>query len=270
MDKRATQILFDTYWSPAGWNRGEPTLKPDDFEYAKAHGVMFDPVSPSHDEAISQLRTAAAKLEPRLVADGFLASLSTRRLEWRSALGSYSVARPMLGHDANFSASQLQCPTCGLYDYVHYKEHDLNVLSFERLKWGGVRHSDPIYAALDLELFFSNPPPPPTATDISIFRDMVTALSAAPAGVTSAKLHKYLPASLKANKAERDQLVAILGLCGVLATAAHPGFFDRYVPVQQRALPNRHHIDMAYPACWWSSSDGVNMVRLKELFGHAL
>ena len=27
------------------------------------------------------------------------------------------------------------------------------MLNFERFKWGGVRHSDPLYAALDLERF---------------------------------------------------------------------------------------------------------------------
>lgn len=270
MDKRATRILFDAYWSPAGWRGGASTVKPDDLEYAKAHGVMFEPISPSHDEAIARLRTAVAKLDPRLVSDGFLASLSTRRLEWRSALGSYSVARCLQDHDANFSAPTLQCAICGLYDYVHYKEHDLNVLSFERLKWGGVRHSDPVYAALDLELFLANPAPPPTATDRAILGDLVAMLTSASADVTSAQLHKHFPNSLKANKPERDQLIAVLGLCGVLGTAAHPGFFDQFVPASQRVLPNRHHIDMAYPACWWRGSDGLNMTRLRELFGHAL
>ena len=105
---------------------------------------------------------------------------------------------------------------------------------------------------------------------MAIFRDLVAALANAPASVTSAKLHKHLPTSLKANKAERDMLVAILGLCGVLGTADHPGFFDQFVPVRQRSLPNRHFIDMDYPACWWTRSDGVNTNRLQELFGHVL
>lgn len=268
MDKRAVKILCDAYWSPSGWHRGGPALAPEDFEYAKSRGVMFDPVSPSHQEAIAQLRSTVAKVTVRQVADGFLASLSTRRLDWRSALGSYSVARHLPVHEPN--DDELQCPTCGLHDYVHYKEHDLNVLSFERLKWGGVRHSDPIYAALDLELFLANPPPPPTAADIAVFRDLVEALTGVPATVTSSQLHKHFPASLKANKAERDQLVAVLGLCGVLGTTAHPGFVDSFVPVRQRELPNRHYLDMAYPACWWRGSDGVNVLRVKQLFGHAL
>ena len=268
MDKQAVKILTDSLWSSSGWIRVRPVVPDDDFRHAKAHGVMFDPISPTHDEAISRVRAAASKLSPRRAADGFLASLSTRRVDWRSALGSYSVARCMPAHAASCEARH--CAICGLHDDVHVKEHDLNVPSFERLKWGGVRHADPIYAALDLELFLASPPPPPTEADVAIFRDLVAALPNAPASVTSAKLHKHLPTSLKANKAERDMLVAILGLCGVLGTADHPGFFDQFVPVRQRRLPNRHFIDMAYPACWWTRSDGVNTNRLQELFGHVL
>lgn len=230
---------------------------------------MFDPIKPTHAEALARLCAAAEQLELRQVADGFLASLSTRRVEWRSALGSYSVARWLPDHEA--TPGEPHCRICGLHHgYVHVKEHDLNVLSFGRLKWGGVQHSDPMYAALDLELFVEAPPTAPTAEDIGIFRDLIEAIASSPPTVTSAMLHKRFPPSLKANKGERDTLIAILGLCGVLGTPDHPGFGERFVPVRQRTLPNRHFIDMAYPACWWRGSDGVNEDRLQKVFGHAL
>lgn len=267
MDKRALQILFNTYWSASGWTR-ERRLSAEDFAYAKAQRVMFDPISPAHDEAIAQLHTVLGRVDLRMVADGFLASLSTRRVEWRSALGSYSAVRWMPRHEV--APGERQCRVCGLYDYKHVKAHDLNVLNFSRLKWGGVQHSDPIYAALDLELFCEAPPPAPTTEDVRIFREIVAAIASVPPTVTSAQLHKHFPASLKANKAERDQLIAILGLCGVLGTAQHPGFGERFLPVNQRPLPDRHYVDMPYPACWWRGSDGVNENRLRAVFGHAL
>lgn len=266
MDKRALKILFDTYWSSAGWNQGGPRVSAEDFEYAKAHRVMFDPVTPTHDEAVARLRSGVERLSLRQVADGFLASLSTRRLEWRSALGSYSVARWLTEHRA--TPGEKQCRICGLYSDPD--EQDLSVLNFERFKWGGVRHSDPVYAALDLELFLEASPPSPTAEDIGIFRDLVAAIGAVPSSVTSGALHKHFPAALKANKPERDKIVAILGLCGVLGTREHPGFADRFVPYHQRTLPNRHFVDMAYPACWWRGSDGLNGDCLQALFGHVL
>jgi hypothetical protein len=268
MDKRALKILFNTYWSASGWIGGEPRLSAEDFAYAKAQRVMFDPVKPTHDEAIAQLHVVLHRTDLRAVANGFLASLSTRRLDWRSALGSFSVGRWLPTHEA--TPGDRRCRVCGLYDYTQVKDHDLNVLNFERLKWGGVRHSDPVYAALDLELFSEAPPPAPTEGDLRIFRELIAAIAAVPPAVTSAQLHKYLPGSLKANKAERDQLIAILGLCGVLGTSHHPGFGVAFVPVHQRVLPDRHYVDMEYPACWWRGGDGLNEFRLQEVFGHAL
>jgi hypothetical protein len=271
MDKRALKILFNTYWSASGWTRGERRLSAEDFAYAKAQRVMFDPVKPTHDQAIAQLHAALERVSLRQVADGFLSSLSTRRVEWRSALGSYSVARwlPTHAHMPE-TFGELRCRICGLYEDPTGEEQDLNVLNFERLKWGGVRHSDPIYATLDLELFAGAPPPAPSEEDLRIFRDLVECLVSVSPTLTSAQLHKHFPVSLKANKAERDQIVAILGLCGILGTVQHPGFGERFVPEHERQLPDRHFVDMAYPACWWRGSDGLNEDRLREAFGHVL
>src|SRR5579872_780347 len=98
MDKRALKILFDTHWTPAGWTREPRQVSAEDFAYAKAHGVMFDAAKLSHDETIQQLRTVVGRLGRQQVVDGFLSSLSTRRLEWRSALGSYAVAQHLPIH----------------------------------------------------------------------------------------------------------------------------------------------------------------------------
>lgn len=263
MDKRALKILFEAYWSAQGWHRDGPRVSPDDFAYAKAHGVMFDAVAPDHGDTVARLLALIGRLSQRQVADGFLASLSTRRLDWRSALGSYAVFRWLPEHGADPGPG---CDVCGCSP----RETDFSILNFERHKWGGVRHMNPVYAALDLQLFLDEPPPAPTPVDIGIFRDLVAAIDAVPVGVTSAALHQHFPRSLKANKAERDQVVGILGLCGVLVTRAHPGFAERFVPPCERELPDRHFVDMAYPACWWTGADGVQTARLRELFGHVL
>ncbi|QOK91960.1 hypothetical protein HF908_11015 [Ralstonia pseudosolanacearum] len=266
MDKRALKILFDTYWSRHGWIQGEPRVSKEDFEYAKSQRVMFDPTSSNHDETISRLNTVVKRLTPRQVADSFLASLSTRRLDWRSALGSYSATRHMPEHDAPRQA--VQCQVCGMYTGKH--EHDLNLLNFGRFKWGGVRHSDPVYALLDLALSLEAPAPAPTAEDARIFRELVSSISTAPSNSTSATLHKHFPPTLKANQQERNQVVEILGLCGILGTPEHPGYFEAFVPYTKRVLPSRRFVDMAYPACWWTSSSGIDQDRLHALFSHVL
>lgn len=267
MDKRADKILFDAFWSSKGWkNESDRSIPVEDFEYAKSKGVMFDPIDLDHDEALNRLQDIISRLNTKVVANAFLASLSTRRLDWRSALGSYAVFRHLPEH--SFTENEIQCSICGQYETE--RSFDLNVLNFERMKWGGVRHSDVIYAVLDLTLFLNDTPPDPTANDLHIFESLISAIKCAPEGTSSATLHKVFPKALKANKAEREVVTGILGYCGILGTPLHPGFSTSFVPNIDRILPDRHYVDMAYPACWWSSNVGINNARLIDYFGHVL
>ncbi|WMW82040.1 hypothetical protein RF679_07065 [Undibacterium cyanobacteriorum] len=267
MDKRALKILFDSYWSPQGWKpdakRGPSS---EDFAYAKSKRLMFDPIELNHDRILKQLSNSIERLNRRKVADAFLASLSTRRLDWRSALGSYAVFQHLPPHTAQIN--EHRCSVCGVY--LHEHTADLNVLNFERFKWGGVRHTQVIYAAFDLGLLLESPIPTPTAEDIQLFRTMLSAINAAPSNLTSAALQSHFAKVLKSNKAERDVIVAILGFCGILGTHAHPGFSDAFVPSDKRDIPDRHFVDMPYPACWWRGDAGINQTKLEEYFGHVL
>lgn len=267
MDKRALRILLDAFWSPAGW-KSEASRGPsiDDFEYAKYQGMMFDPVMLDHDQSLSELTNAIQQLNRRRMADAFLSSLSTRRLDWRSAFGSFVVFQRMPSHsELNVGG---RCGICGRYLGPH--EEDLNVLNFERFKWGGVRHDQVAYAALDLRLFLQEPAGRPVAEDLRIFRSVIASIRAVPADTTSAGLQAHFAQSLKSNKAERDVLVALLGFCGILGALDHPDYSDSFVTSSERRLPDRRFVDMSYPACWWVASSGVNEAKLEEYFGYAL
>lgn len=267
-DRRALKTLLDTYWSPGGWrSESERRADPDAFSHAKQNGVMFDPLHVNHDAILSRLTAARDALSPRRAADAFLASLSTRRLELRSVLGSYAVFRHIERHAASFSGRM--CTTCALYGPSTEAE-DLNVLTFERFKWGGVRHDHPLYAALDLELFLLEASPTPIAADLTIMRCILESLRTAPAEVTSARAQLVLPKSFKSNKAERDVVLAILGFSGILRSPGHPGYREQFVAPVARELPDRRFVDMPYPACWWSAADGLDSDALNEFFGHVL
>src|SRR5689334_14844744 len=104
---------------------------------------MFKPRRLTHDQIIAWHGRARAAVTRQEVTAAFLASLSTRRLDWRSALGSYAVARHLPDHPHRGPASGRYCTTCGSSGGPkHAGPHDLSVLNFERLKWGGVRHLD--------------------------------------------------------------------------------------------------------------------------------
>ncbi|NLS96822.1 MAG: hypothetical protein GXX96_32200 [Planctomycetaceae bacterium] len=267
-DRRALKVLFDTYWTSAGWrDERSRSTPPDDFEYAKQAGVMFDPIRVSHDDIVKRAIAAVRAVKRQAVADAFIVSLSSRRLDLRSALGSFAVFQHFARHPA--PAGGEPCPECGEYNGKP-KEEDLNVLNFERLKWGGVRHDQPLYASMDMELFRQLPRVAPTAADVAVFKGVFKAIEGTPVKTSSAVLQKYLAKAFKSSKAERDVLVGILGYCGILATAAHPGFLSGFVPWSERDLPERRFVDMAYPACWWQRADGINSKALAYWFGHVL
>ena len=146
----------------------------------------------------------------------------------------------------------------------------LSELNFERFKWGGVRHDQPLYAALDLELFSSFGACQPTHDDVATLRQLLQVIQDVPGTTTAADLQKHLSPVLRSNKAERDISIGLLGLCGVMATREHPGHYPAFVAYSNRQLPARCFVDMAYPACWWRGDDGLNEQAIDFWFGHLL
>jgi hypothetical protein len=98
-DTRARDILFGTYWTPAGWRAaGERNTNPSDLEYAKAAGYMFEARTANHDEWVRLAVDASRRVTLDEAASAFVASLRRRRLASRSALGSVSAARHLAPH----------------------------------------------------------------------------------------------------------------------------------------------------------------------------
>lgn len=147
MDKKAKQILFKTYWHNGWIEDSLRTTSPADFEYAKAAGLMFDPLTISHDQCLDEIFKILPEISASRIAQAFLSSLSARRLDWRSGLASYFIATQLSPHRYNAalsgqgynSAGQItHCSyTCGIcraskYGVIgdkEYKAADLNVLS---------------------------------------------------------------------------------------------------------------------------------------------
>jgi hypothetical protein len=269
-DPKAIRILTDAFWTNGGW-RPDATrsVPPEDFEYARARGVMFDgPVSMTHDELVGGVIDLARGLDPLEIAGAFLASLSSRHLELRSVLGSYAVARLLPDHE-HVPAMRRSlpgvdpCAVCGLERTE--SDIDWNVLNFERFKWGGVRRDSLEYVYFDLREFERAAPALPVDEDIRLFEEALTALESLPPDTTAPKAEEALRA-IQSNKAEREILLDILGVCGVLDTHAHPGYARAFVPASRRELPSHAYVERTYPVCWWRAGDGVNREAL-AVFG---
>lgn len=223
---------------------------------------MFDPLFVSHDELVERGSKISGSIAKSRVVDAFLASLSTRRLELRSALSSWAYLRHFPAHSHTGAG---MCDVCGAYDNPE-EGRDLNVLNFERFKWGGVRHDHLLFAVFDLERFSEIEPLTPSPEVRHLFDQLITAIRSVPSDTTSGNLHKSIPKAIRANKSEREVLLDILGIAGVLQTESHHGYLNGFVRYVDRSLPPQRFVDRSYPFCWWRGADGVDSAALRELF----
>jgi hypothetical protein len=252
---------LDAFWSAQGWKRPPELPTGTELRQAEAAGIVFAaPRALDHDGWVAAARTAAAGVGPNDVENAFVASLLSRRLDLRSALGSYAVARHLPAHPFTPGPAQ-RCAVCGLPTFA---EQDLNVLSFERFKWGGVRRDDLRYITFDLEQFQRAPQLPVSPEAEQFGRELLGALRRTEADETATTIAAGLR-MLKGNKAEREVLLDIFGVCGVLETSEHPGYLTSFVPYSSRELPPQRFVDRSYPVCWWRGRDGVNEVAVQAV-----
>ena len=263
------KLLFDSFWSSLGWSENE--ISDETFQICKSQGYMFDPPSViSHDEYMKRIVDVVHRIKPKDVAGAFLYSLSTRSLEYRSVLGSYWYAVAIPEHQFLNDKKYYCCPVCDWYrwDEEDQKRHEgLNVLNFERHKWGGVRHTCGQYALFDLEQFLLLPKVIPTEEDIRLFRSILDCVTEMSPNKKVGELQKIITAKkiLKSNKSEIQILLNILGICGILSSPDNPCYIDRFVEINGRD-PVESKNDYAYPTNRWHASDGINMDRLHIVF----
>lgn len=154
---------------------------------------------------------------------------------------------------------------CDLGQYTWAgKPEDMNVLCFERFKWGGVRRDDIAYVAFDLEQFAQAPRLAPTPADIDLGQQLTDRLRRLPPATTAVRAAGQLTMT-KGNKAERDVLIGILAACGILRVPEHSRYALAFIPYRERARPDRRFADQHYPACWWTASDGISDTALHAL-----
>lgn len=261
-DKKALRVLFDAYWSSTGWKR-ENTVSSEDYAYAKNAGIMFQPVNLSHDDVVSWLNSSLKATKLESITNAFLVSLRTRQLEFRSALGSFAIARHFPDH--LYQGESYCCSICGAFRNPR-ELYDLSRFNFERYKWGGVRHEQPEYIAFDLEQFVKLDIVEPTEQDLDVMRQIIQVIQQCKPTDRPRDLEKELALVLKSNKAEREILIQILAYCGILQPSNQSGYFHSFTNYFDREIPPANKIDWTYPVCWWRGVDGINQNALKYYF----
>lgn len=269
MDKKAKNILFKTFWKNGWIDNGLRHLNSADFEYAKAHGLMFDPLTISHDDCIAEILTLLPLISTGKIVKAFLSSLSSRRLDWRSGLASYFIASQLTPHQYDkavsghsytngvISHTSYTCGTCrdlkyGMTGDQSYKNTDLNVLNFERIKWGGVRHGQLDYTLFDLRQLHLAEIPDPTTEDIEIFKHILATIENSQPDDYPSALEKNLATVVKSTKDERKILIEILACIDILKA----GSADR---------PRKGKNDWKFVE-YWRGEDKYNQDALDKYF----
>lgn len=229
MDKKAKKILTATFWSAAGWKNRPEVYAGEDFEYAKSKGLMFDPHTVTHDELIKRLRDLHQTVTKERVAAAFLHSLSTKKVHLRSALSSWALTAGLplhtYGERSAVRSNYCSCGDCnhhGIMSNPEYVNEDLNVLNFERIKWGGVRLNWLLYCWLDLELFSKEEAFDVTPEDLIIFHKMTEAIRECEDHDSARKLEKRWKDIFPSSKNERDVVMEIWGYAGLLVEGDTP------------------------------------------------
>ncbi|OKP92381.1 hypothetical protein [Paenibacillus sp. P32E] len=265
MDKRAKKVLQTTFWSSAGWKNVPAIYAGEDFEYAKSHGLMFDPVTITHDECVRRIRELHdSAVTKERVATAFVHSLSSRKVHLRSALSSWALTSGLALHTFEQHplerASYSCCGDCNAGNIMSDKNYinaDLNVLNFERVKWGGVRLNQLLYCWLDLELLSREEELSISREDLRILRRLIEAVEECDPGDTARKLEKRWKDLFPSSKQERDVLMEIWGFAGIL------------VP-QEEPRPGRGGDSDFISVANWRGEDRISREKLEFYFGTML
>lgn len=257
----ALRPLMKTFFGSQGW-RPQPNWPPPDvFARSVSAGVMFaEQVILDHDGWVEAAREVVADIKADDVADAFITSLTTERLDLRSALGSFAVARWLPEHELTPRQYSDDCAICGL---PPRSQEDLNRMNFERFKWGGLRRDEISYVAFDLEQFSRAPRDGMNAKALDAGRKMIDALRTAPPDATASQVASRLK-MVKGKQPEREVLLDILGVCGILSTPEHSGYGPGFVQAIDRKMPPQRHVERAYPVCWWRGRDRIDEEALRE------
>lgn len=226
----------------------------------------------SHDEVVDRAIVAAAALTPKQAASAFAASLSTRRLDWRSTLGSLAAVQHLSRHA--FVPRSVKdpghCAVCGLQQQVALDLDGLAELRAEQRYL--VRFYDVAYAVADLEAFPGVQVPEPTPADLDLLQALLEGLRSP--GMKLGQLNAAIRVGFKSNKNQRAYILEALGVAGILCPTEVPSFETRWVSYQEREFGlSVHHFyskDAAYPLRHWSSESRLNEQAVQRWFGELI
>lgn len=244
----------------------EHANRPEDIAAMKSAGLAYDPVAMAHDDAVDQAFSAYAQCKKEHVTDLFLASFSSRRLDFRSGLGASAIMQNFPEHAYKPTAAN-NCAVCGAEKEQAYL--DYTALNKARFKNGGLPLQRYAYQLhFYLQRHGELPPVKPSADDFSIFNAVLACLTSVEDKCTPKDMHKELKKveGFKPATDECKALLETLGYCSILETPEHKGYLTTFTNPATAPSKSRTS-NWAYPVDFWTGADGVNKEALAFWFG---
>jgi hypothetical protein len=265
-DARALKILKAVHGT-------YPPVKPSasDFAYAKEKGLMFEPRTLTHDQACAWLIASVKKVKLRQASDAFLASLTTRRLEWRVAFAAYAVGRHFAKHTFRRD-DRGECAVCG-WDKGDAKA-DLSDFNHGRIVHGSIYGLKIAELAFVLERFaeeIKTDAPKPTKADVDALNKFFQLIRDVQRVSTDGRAHRAecengLGKIVKSDKYERQHIFDALGFAGLLCPPELESYRARWLPPDDRGGGDSANGETEHPVNSWHASHGINTDAQREWF----
>lgn len=219
-----------------------------------------------HDDLIASLIKARNRTDRAKVVAAFVVGLRSKRLELRSPLGSYAyhLNHPRHKLDA-YPASPgdpkityLRCNRCSFFNNKGRRDAEIDFAHWDSVRCQSTvaNFHMPAYAFADLTWFADVEVPPPAEADWDVMRQMLERVRKLPRSAGLGDLNKALTGLFPGDKYARQQVLEILGFCGILQPKSRPLVTDRFFCNDKDQLLRSR--DWAYPVASWTGADGVN------------
>ena len=251
---------------------GKPSA--NEMEQGILAGVLVPASEITHDKMISGIKDLSERISLTAAAKGFLYSLSSGDMRYRTAISSLVWARMLPNHTA--AETERKNDRCGICGCSHGLDQSESV---DWNEYGVFRYLPPThygkqpnftcaeYVLNDLREFEKLPAVEPCDEDYRILNNIFAVTGTMkPHNTDTALLSEIRRMKIiDATGNGIHCILAILSICSVLENADHKGFLNGFT---NSADIGRYRDDLSfYPLFFWRGKDGINYAAVKELFG---
>lgn len=240
-----------------------------------------------HDAAIKEIAKELGSIDKKKFTDLFLSGLHTPYSNM--ALYCISILRTFPIHELSDELSaQGNCTICDSGVKFHTSDgiEDFYTSCFER--YGCSRDIYPMIFVL--KIVNNSETPIPTTYDFEIFRQIINTLKTEKCTYREVikiikkfefvkKIEKEIKTNLKnqgkpcgkasiQSEQKIEMILSMLGVSGILHTEKHKGPFYEYRKQTDLPRAGGGRSDGDYPACWWTSEDGIDSDAFDYWFGN--